>query len=88
MKGMQETLLELALILGTGHQQPMLMDDYTHLLLKDEHYNTTKQLMHEFQQDLARWSERLRERNALRKAKGRFEFHRFDPRMMRTSVSV
>lgn len=91
-QGVSESMLELALALGTGQQKPMLMDDYSHMIddpaLPAERRAEAKAVMRQFMQDLVRCSDDLARRNARRIADGRFDFHRFDPRHMRVSVSV
>lgn len=88
MKGAEQALLDIALTMGTGHAMPMLVDDYTPLLLQDEHINTTTKIFRTFQEDLGRLSDQVNERNRRRVAAGSFAFRRFDPRRLRVSVSV
>ena len=88
IKGLHEAIAQIALTLGTGHLKPMLLDDYTHLLVKDQHYNQTKQVFVRLQAELAALSTHIAKRNEERVAAGRYPFHRMDPANMRTSVSV
>lgn len=81
----QASFQSLLVALLTGWKVPMLLgNDYTHLLLKDEHQNTTKLIFDTFQAELKTFSELVESRNALR----RFPSNSFNPRFMTTSVSI
>ena len=69
-KGAGQALLEVALTIGTGAPKPMLMDDYSALLLQDAHLPEAQQAMATFQADLATLSGEIRARNERRRARG------------------
>jgi len=62
----------------------MLIDDYTHVLLRDEHLGATRRILDRFQAELAELSREVRRKNRAR----RFKTQAFDPARLSTSVSI
>jgi hypothetical protein len=62
---------------------PKLMNDFTHLLLNDEHYESNRGTYYEFQRDLENLASTIEERNMHR----RWKFNGFNPKYMASSVS-
>jgi hypothetical protein len=67
----------------TTNNEPRLMNDFSHLLLRDEHYDVTKAIFNKFQSDLLDLEQRINEKNKNRK----WAFNGFNPRYMASSVS-
>jgi len=84
MADVQASVQAMSIALVTGFQQPLLMDDWTHLILHDNRYNETRHVLDSFQQELAALSERVDELNTLR----RFKVNAFNPRIVASSVSI
>ncbi|KAJ1633894.1 lipoxygenase [Pavlovales sp. CCMP2436] len=74
----------LSIALVTGFRQPMLMDDYTHVLLRDAHLAATRRIFDGFQAELAALSLEVRRKNARRL----FRVQSFDPARLSSSVSI
>ena len=79
----ETTAYEMLIARSTITNVPMLMNDFTHLLLRDSHLNRTKEIFDDFQRDLAHLSTKVHGRNARR----RWRFNGFDPKIMASSVS-
>ena len=90
MKGASQALLDIALTLATGAEKPMMTDDYSELLMGRNWpgVEEAKQLMRTLRMELLELSDQMRARNVERTAAGQLEFHKFDPRNVRCSVSV
>ena len=84
----EASLYGLLVAVLTGAKAPMLMSDFEHLLLRDEHHEATTKIFREFQANLTAFAGEIDVRNARRKAEGRWVYHGFDPRRMLSSVSI
>jgi len=80
----QASVQVLSIALVTGFRQPMLMDDYTHVLLRDAHLAATRRIFDGFQAELAALSLEVRRKNARRL----FRVQSFDPARLSSSVSI
>ena len=68
----------------TGRTQPKLMDDFSHLLVQDEHFSAANEVLDQFQQDLTRLADVIKVRNEKRK----YTTNAIDPREQLSSVSI
>lgn len=80
----QAAVQVLSIALVTSFKQPMLLDDFTHLLLRDAHFGRTRRLFDEFQRELVALADAVERRNARR----RFKLNAFNPRRLACSVSI
>merc|ERR1712087_712273 len=80
----QEYAYLLVIVCATGMKAPKLIGDWSHLILKDQHYQRVLALYNEWHQDLEAASDEVRRRNKTR----RYPISAFDPRNMECSVSV
>lgn len=74
----------LAIGLMTANLQPRLINNFTHLVLQDEHVTVTSALFEAFQVDLKALVQKIDKRNKNR----RFPCNAFNPRTMVSSVSI
>ena len=81
---MQAAVQVLSIALVTGFRQPMLLDDFTHVLLRDGHFAATRRIFDQFHEELAQLSLAVRRENRRR----RFKTQSFDPARMSSSVSI
>jgi len=84
MADAQAAVQVLAISLVTGFKQPMLLDDYSHVLLADQKRNATTALFATFQSELGDLAHAVDARNAAR----RFKVEAFNPRHLSPSVSI
>ena len=84
MNDVQKSVQGMAIAVSTGFVMPSILDDFTHLLLHDEHYEAVLKVYEQFNQDLRRLSHEIDERNKVRK----WPCNAFNPRFLTTSVSV
>jgi len=84
LSDIQSSYQALLVALLTGAKVPPLIGDFTHLLLKDQHFPTTKQIFNDFQSDLNLFSNTVETLNANR----RFPTNAINPKFMSTSVSI
>jgi len=80
----QESFQSMNIALLTGFQAPDLMNDFTHLLLRDEHIEKTTELMNDFQKKLKNLSEEMDNKNKQR----RFPCNSANPKRLQCSVSI
>lgn len=81
---LQGTFQGLNIGLMTSQITPRLLNDFKHLLLQDEHLETTSQIFDSFQANLRKLSADLDERNEQR----RFPCNAFNPKTMVAAVSI
>jgi hypothetical protein len=84
MNDVQKSFQGMAIAVSTGFVMPSILDDFTHLLLHDEHYEAAVVVYEQFNQDLRRLSHDIDERNKVRK----WPCNAFNPRFLTSSVSV
>lgn len=80
----QSTFQGLNIGLMTAMLAPKLVNDFTHLLLRDEHLGATIQVFQKFSADLQALSGTIDERNAQRP----MPCNAFNPRIMTSSISI
>lgn len=80
----QASLQAMNIGLLSGWKVPLLLNDFSHTLLKDEKNSETKKLMSEFQAGLVQLSKTIDERNERRK----WPSNSVNPSQMQSSVSV
>jgi hypothetical protein len=68
----------------SGWKVPLLLNDFSHTLLKDDKLPVTKKLLDEFQAGLVELSHTIDERNEKR----RWPSNSVNPKAMQSSVSV
>ena len=80
----QATFQGFNIALMTASKMPKLLNNFTHLLLDDEHLKTTTAIFNGFQDDLKRLSELIDERNKRRT----MPCNAMNPKTMLCSVSI
>jgi len=80
----QATFQGLNIALLTAQRKPKLINDFTHLLLKDEHNSKTIELLNKFQKDLINLSQSIEQKNLIRK----IPCNSFNPSTMMSSISI
>lgn len=84
----EASMYGLLIAIFTGSKAPLLMNNFEHLLLKDEHLEATTAVFRDFQQNLTDFSIEIDRRNVARKEEGRWTYNGFDPRRMLSSVAI
>ena len=74
---------EILIAKSTSTNNPKLMSDFTHLLLRDSHHENTVRIFNEFQKNLEILEEVINKRNENRK----WKFNGFNPNFIPVSVS-
>ena len=80
----ESSFYSLMIAVLTGLKAPKLMNDFTHLLLEDEHLNATTKVFTKFQESLSQLSNVIDERNKNRK----YKYYGFHPKRLLSSVSI
>lgn len=80
----QTTFLVSVIALFTSYPQPMLLGNFSHLLLQDEHYTRTNAIFDQFHADLDSLVLLIDARNQQRL----WPFEAFNPRFLRSAVSI
>lgn len=80
----QSTFLVSVIALFTSYPQPMLLGNFSHLLLQDEHYPQTNAIFDQFHADLDALTAIIDARNHQRP----WPFEAFNPRFLRSAVSI
>mmetsp|Transcript_18325 Transcript_18325/g.51595 ORF Transcript_18325/g.51595 Transcript_18325/m.51595 type:complete len:900 (+) Transcript_18325:2459-5158(+) len=84
LSDVQAAVQALSIALVTGYKQPMIVNSFAHLLLRDKHLNRTKAIQRAWQDELLAVSDRVRQLNVHR----RFRIAAFDPRIVGSSVAI
>ena len=72
------------LVMLTGTRNPYIINDFTHVLVKDDNYDKNKRLFEVWQQDLKDLRDRIENRNKER----RIAFNAINPRNLECSLSI
>ncbi len=84
MADIQASFQALLVAMLTGRPQPLLMNDFSHLLLRDEHFATTQKVFTNFQEDLETLAQAIDARNRVRP----YTTEAFQPRLLLSSISI
>jgi len=80
----QKSMMAAAIAISTGLTQPLITNDFTHLLLRDDHFEVTKECFDTFRREMSALGDRINERN-----KGReWVCNHYNPHNTESSISI